>query len=142
MQYPVKTCLGRFQTRLNRIVDITSSCEVTELIQGENVTRRVWNGQIMKADGHTVDTAGQWEDNGAYRNQRGVACPMDLCIMMQSKELQSKEPPAAPPPAPPRIEGSFEPPPPQTLACPFCQAQLRRYHNYNDEVPVIRKHGS
>jgi hypothetical protein len=131
MQYPVKTCLGRFQTRLNRIVDITSSCEVTELIQGENVTRRVWNGQIMKADAHTVDTAGQWEDNGAYRNQRGVACPMDLCIL-----VQPKEPPAAQP-SPETLQGKFPAPLPHTLACPFCQARLRGYHD-QDEVPVIR----
>ena len=83
-QYPVQTCLGKFQNRNNRLVIIKSSEMIEETVSGQKVQRRIWHGDLLKADGKTVDTAGQWEDNGAVRNQRGVACPADLNILVEA----------------------------------------------------------
>jgi hypothetical protein len=123
MQYPVTTRLGRFQTRNNRIVVIESSESLTEVISGEKVTRRIWNGQLLKADGRTFDTAGQWEDCGAYRNQRGVAMTLDLVILVSADPV-----PVAASVAPAPAAAMLPPPPPTQLACPFCQAKLKQAH--------------
>jgi hypothetical protein len=121
MQFPVKTCLGRFQTRSNRIVTIQGNENLTELISGEKTTRRIWNGILMKADGKTVDTAHQWEDNGAFRNQRGVACPLDLVILIAADPVPDAPCVATATPTP-----ALQPP--SALACPFCHDKLRNYH--------------
>lgn len=72
---------GRYQTRLSRIVEIRDSRMVEELQpDGTRVNKRLWKGTMFKADGRTPDTDHEWEDSGAFVNQRGVANPNDLAL--------------------------------------------------------------
>lgn len=77
--------IGRYQTRLSRIVEITRSHEVDDRQpDGSIIRKQMWVGMMFKADGRTPDTEHEWEDSGAYRNQRGVASPNDLAILVQA----------------------------------------------------------
>lgn len=100
MQYPVTISKGRFMTRNNRIVQINGSRMVDETLpNGEKIRRRLWDGMMFKADGKTEDTAHTWQDDGAFSNQRGVACPSDLVIVI-SREAEPVASAAAATPVP------------------------------------------
>lgn len=76
--------LGRYQTRLSRIVEIRSSRMVEETqADGTKQQKRIWTGMMFRADGRSPDSDHEWEDSGALRNQRGVTSPMDLTILVQ-----------------------------------------------------------
>jgi hypothetical protein len=87
--------LGRYQNRSNRIVEIDSFrfIEVTDP-DGSKRQVRIWSGMLKKADGKTDDSRHDYEDSGAFRNQRGVASPMDLSILIEAAPVQPG--PAAP----------------------------------------------
>jgi hypothetical protein len=72
---------GRFQTRLSRLVDITSSKEIQEPVPGnpgKTVSKTIWLGTLYASNGKVPEGQYEWEASGAYRNQRGVASPLDL----------------------------------------------------------------
>lgn len=78
--------LGRFQTRLSRVVDIVASRVVQDPVAGhpgKTVDRRLWTGRLYRSDMKTVDSIFDWENSGAFSNQRGVASPNDLSIFMR-----------------------------------------------------------
>jgi hypothetical protein len=87
--------LGRYQNRSNRIVEITSS-RFIDVRDPDGTQRkvRIWSGTLMKADGKTVDSVHDYEDSGAFRNQRGVASPMDLSILVEAAPVQAQPVPA------------------------------------------------
>lgn len=79
--------LGRYQTRLSRIVDILASHPVTLPVPGQfgkSKTITIWTGLLYKSDGRTVDTIQEWEASGAFRNQRGVSSPLDLALFTRT----------------------------------------------------------
>ena len=86
--------LGRYQTRLSRIVEIHSSRMIDETqADGSTQKKRIWTGMLFRADGKTEDSNHEWEDSGALRNQRGVTSPMDLNILVEAKgPLPGSEP--------------------------------------------------
>lgn len=78
-QLPQTLHFGRYATRSNRIVDI-NNVEMAAAQQSDGTVgeKRVWVGQMMKADGVTVDGLHRWEDDGAFSSKLGVANPHDL----------------------------------------------------------------
>jgi hypothetical protein len=78
--------VGRFQSRLSRIVDLVSSRTVDVPVPdkpGESTKEIIWTGLLYRADGKTVDSIYEWDKAGAFRNQRGVASPNDLALFMR-----------------------------------------------------------
>jgi len=78
--------LGRYQTRLNRIVEINSSRWIDEKQEnGTTAKKRIWSGLLLKADGITPDSNYEWEDDGRLRNSRGVNSYHDLATLIQGR---------------------------------------------------------
>ena len=91
----MQTQLGRYQTRLNRIVEIQSHRWIDEKQQdGSTIRKRIWSGMLLKADGQTPDSNYEWEDSGSFRNSRGVATYHDLAQLIEGRgglEVQPNE---------------------------------------------------
>jgi hypothetical protein len=78
--------LGRYQTRLNRIVEINSSRWIDEKQEnGTTAKKRIWSGLLLKADGITQDSNYEWEDDGRLRNSRGVNSYHDLATLIEGR---------------------------------------------------------
>ena len=74
---------GRFQSRLSRLVDIHTSKIIQEPVPGQpgkTVPRTIWLGTLYASNGKTPEGTYEWEESGAFRNQRGVSSPNDLAI--------------------------------------------------------------
>ena len=79
--------IGRFQTRLSRLVDLVTSRTVEEKVPGKPgqvKTSIVWTGLLYKSDMKSLDSIYEWADDGAFRNQRGVSHPNDLSLLMRA----------------------------------------------------------
>lgn len=85
----LKVELGRYQCRVNRVVDIFSFKIVSRTViagrPGETRQVRLWQGRLLNADCHTVDSTHEWEDDGAFSNQNGVAHPYDLVQLVATR---------------------------------------------------------
>lgn len=67
------------------MVNIESSKVIQEPVPGQPgkvVDRKIWIGTLFNSDGKTTDGRHEWEESGAFRNQRGVASPNDLAIFV------------------------------------------------------------
>ena len=81
-----KAQLGRFQTRLSRLVDLVASHSKDVPVPGKfGVTRKIiiWSGLLYNSNGKSVDSIFEWSDDGAFLNQRGVSHPSDLALFMR-----------------------------------------------------------
>jgi hypothetical protein len=88
----VNTQPGLWQTRTNRLVRIKSFrwTEQTSAVAGEPPLKvRIWQGDMFKADGKTLDSQHEWNDHGNFFNPRGVVNPHDLTLLIRA------DPPAA-----------------------------------------------
>jgi hypothetical protein len=78
------------------MVNIESSKVIQEPVPGQPgkvVDRKIWIGTLFNSDGKTPDGKHEWEESGAFRNQRGVANPNDLAIFVSDlPPLEGEEP--------------------------------------------------
>jgi len=83
---------GRYQTRNVRIVELTDTFQREKPTgPGQTVTVTIWRGNLMKADGRTVDSMHEWEETnhpltmGAYVSPSkadGVSNEFDLTTQL------------------------------------------------------------
>lgn len=151
--------VGRFQSRLSRIVDLVSSRTIDVPIPGrpdETTKELIWTGLLYRADGKTVDSIYEWDKSGAFRNQRGVASPNDLALFMRPlsddelKSARAKLPESAKPAesepetaaAPAIAEAAKEPVESEAVKDPRVSSKLAElvwnvYHNMVEEAIAL-----
>ena len=55
---------GRYMTRNSRVAELQGSAQEREKkrLDGSTAPVRVWTGNLMRADGRTVESAHEWEE--------------------------------------------------------------------------------
>ena len=55
---------GRYMTRNSRVAELQGSAQEREKkrLDGSTAAVRVWTGNLMRADGRTVESAHEWEE--------------------------------------------------------------------------------
>lgn len=91
----MQTNKGRYQTRSNRVVDITGSRIVDRHQPGNPnpVPTRMWVGILFQMDGRTPESEYTWTDAGGfYGTAQGVASPQDLVNRISPPVVEDPEP--------------------------------------------------
>jgi hypothetical protein len=84
---------GKYQTRTNRIVEITGSKIVPRHQPGSPnpVPTRMWEGMLLQMDGKTPESIFMWTDAGGfYGTAQGVASQHDLNNLILAAEPQTE----------------------------------------------------
>jgi hypothetical protein len=91
-----KMAKGRYQTRNNRVVEITGSHVQTAVgTDGKPYSKTMWDGLLYQADGKTIETPHMWSDAGGYLHEEGVSNQFDIALVT-SQEPEPVSDPAAP----------------------------------------------
>jgi hypothetical protein len=92
---PAKMAKGRYQTRNNRVVEITGSHIESGTLNGVPFSKTMWDGVLYQADGKTVETPHTWSDAGTYLHEQGVMNQFDIAtVTSQEPEPMNDAAPA------------------------------------------------
>jgi len=85
----IQVVLGRWTTRNNRLVQITSRFQVDDppAPGSPKTVRTVWGGTLYQADGKTIDSPHSWEADGRFRTPQAVANMYDLVQLIEADPL-------------------------------------------------------
>jgi hypothetical protein len=87
-----KMAKGRYQSRNNRVIEITGSHTETAIgTDGKPYTKKMWDGLLYQADGKTVETPHMWSDSGGYLHEAGVQNQFDIATVT-SQEPEPEDP--------------------------------------------------
>jgi hypothetical protein len=118
---PAQMMRGKYQTRNQRVAEITGHHIESGETNGRPWTQKIWDGNLLMSDCRTVDTRATWSDDGHYLHQEGVQSPFDLCLVV----IQEPDPqPAAPPTLEPVVETEVAPADPIILENQLAYAAL------------------
>jgi hypothetical protein len=86
---------GKWVTRNNRVAVIDGYVMMDDSPQPgvAPTVRKVWQGDLYKADGVTPDSRHSWEQDGRFKTPLGVASSYDLVSLI---EAHAEPVPAAP----------------------------------------------
>lgn len=76
---------GRFMTRRSRVVQIKRLVEHAKPLepgQTKPVMVEVWEGELYRMDGISVDTLKYWDKSGACESMNGVASELDIVTVI------------------------------------------------------------
>jgi hypothetical protein len=73
---------GKYQTRNNRLVEITGSRIVSGTTAGTPWTKTVWDGDLYQSDLKAVETRATWSNDGGYLHEEGVGNSLDLMTVI------------------------------------------------------------
>ena len=73
---------GKYQTRNNRLVEITGSRIVSGTTAGTLWTKTVWDGDLYQSDLKAVETRATWSNDGGYLHEEGVGNSLDLMTVI------------------------------------------------------------
>lgn len=86
---------GRFMTRRSRVVQIKRLVEHAKPLepgQTKPVMVEVWEGELYRMDGISVDTLKYWDKSGACESMNGVASELDLVTVILLDPVPSSKP--------------------------------------------------
>lgn len=86
---------GRFMTRRSRVVQIKRLVEHAKPLepgQTKPVMVEVWEGELYRMDGISVDTLKYWDKSGACESMNGVASELDIVTVISVDPLPDAGP--------------------------------------------------
>jgi hypothetical protein len=79
---PASMARGKYQTRNNRLVEITGHRTVSGSTGTVSWTKVVWDGVLYQGDQKTVESHATWSNEGGYLHQEGVGNQLDLMTVI------------------------------------------------------------
>jgi len=82
---PAQMARGKYQTRNNRLVEITGSHTESGNTGGVPWSKLMWEGVLYLGDQKTIESHATWSNEGGYLHQEGVGNQLDLMTVISQE---------------------------------------------------------